>query len=389
MGKLFGKKGEDGDEDSKRSALFGGRSKNKSSNPQTQNPYANLPSQSDAYTQAKARAGVPGYAQRGPSPAPPPGYTGGSNGYPDEKKSAGYGAGRYGTQTGYGADRYDSGSGSGSQAGSSRYGSGGYGGLGPGPNQQTSAPDENRDALFGGAKERVQKQQAQQMGYGQPPPYEENGQGGYGASSEPSYEAYGDRQLTTEEEEEEDVQATKQQMRFIKQEDVSSTRNALRLAAQAEEQGVNTLARIGAQGERIHNTEKNLDLTANHNQLAEEKAKELKQLNRSMFAVHMSNPFTASSRREQRDLDVLEKHGVERAQREASRREGFETNQRMQKTFKDLSKEDANNSVAKKSSLAERAKYQFEADSEDDEMENEVGISHHCCNGSYCFRNLP
>ncbi|KAL9097102.1 MAG: hypothetical protein Q9163_006367 [Psora crenata] len=381
MGKLFGKKSEDGgEEESKRSALFGGRSKSsKSADAQTQNPYANLPSQSDAYMQAKARAGVPGYAQRGPSPGPPPGYTAASNRYPDhEKKSAGFGPGQYGTQSGYGGDnRYWSGSGSasqggGSQGGGSRYGGGGYGGLGSLPSPGASGPDEKREALFGGAKERVEKQQVQQMGYGQPPPYEDGGQGGNGGSSGPSYEAYGDRQLTAEEEEEEDVLATKQQMRFIKQEDVSSTRTALRLAAQAEEQGMNTLARIGAQGERIHNTEKNLDLTANHNRLAEEKAKELKQLNRSMFAVHVSNPFTSSSRREQRDLDILEKHGLERAQREASRREGYESNLRMQKTFKDMSKNDPNGHAGKKSSLAERAKYQFEADSEDEELENEI-----------------
>ena len=367
MGKLFGRKGDDGEEDSKRSALFG-RSKNKSSNQQTENPYANLPRQSDAYTQAKARAANPGYAQQGQSSGPPS-QAGGNNGFPEDKKSGGYGADKYGTQSGYGGDRYGSGSGT-SQAGASRHG--GYGGLGAAPSQ----PDDNRDALFGGAKERVQKQQQQQMGYGQPPPpYEEGQEGGYGGPSQPNHEAYGDRQLTAEEEEEEDVQATKQQMRFIKQEDVSSTRNALRLAAQAEEQGMNTLARIGAQGERIHNTEKNLDLTANHNRMAEDKAKELKQLNRSMFAVHVSNPFTSNSRRERQDQDVLERHNLERVARESSRREEFSSNQRMQKTFKDLSKEQPNSAEAKKSSLAERAKYQFEADSEDDEMENEVRCS--------------
>lgn len=247
----IGKK-KDGDDDSNRRALFGGRFKDKSPAPST-NPYANLPTQADAYNQAKARAGVPGYAQTqpGPSPAPPPPQQGINGGYPDEKKSTGYGdekkdrgygsmndtaprsgggysADRYGASSGYGgADRYGAES---SQASAgSRYGPGGYGGLGAAP-----VPDENKNALFGGAKERVQKQEQQQMGYGQPPPYEENAQdGGYGGSSGPSYAAYGDRQLTAEEEEEEDVQATKQQIRFIKQEDVSSTRNALRMAAQA------------------------------------------------------------------------------------------------------------------------------------------------------------
>ena len=365
MGKLFGKKGEPGDEDSKRSALFGGRSKKDKPDNQSQNPYANVPRQSDAYTQAKSRAGAPGFPQSQSSNTPPPGYRGGSNSYPDEKKQ-GYGAERYGNQAGYGGDRYGS-SGPNVQAEATR--PGGYGGLGSAPSQ----PDEKRDALFGNAQQRVQQQQHQQMGYGQPPPYEEGGSGAYGSDRHQDYEAYGDRQLTAEEEEEEDVTATKQQMRFIKQEDVSSTRNALRLAAQAEEQGVNTLARIGAQGERIHNTEKNLDLTANHNRMAEERAKELKHLNRSMFAVSVSNPFTSGKRAEQRDLDVVEKHRLERENREQSRRAGFETDQRMQKTFKDLSKEDPNSTAAKKGSLAERAKYQFEADSEDDEMENEVG----------------
>lgn len=99
------------------------------------------------------------------------------------------------------------------------------------------------------------------------------------------YGAYEDRVLTAEEQEEEDIQATKNEIKFIKQSDVSSTRNALRIAAQAEETGRATLERLGAQGERIHNTERNLDLASNQNRLAAEKAREIKTLNRSMFAV--------------------------------------------------------------------------------------------------------
>lgn len=252
-----------------------------------------------------------------------------NGGYPDDKKvgGGGYGADKYGAQGGYGADRYGSGGGGGGGGGGplpTKYGAGGYGNLGRTPS--TANTDDGRDALFGGARDRVQKQTNQQMGYGQqqqqppPPPYEEGDEFNTGRDpNEPQYEAYGDRQLTAEEEEEEDMKATKQQIRFIKQEDVSSTRNALRIAAQAEESGMNTLARLGAQGERIHNSEKNLDLTSNHNRMAEDKAKELKTLNRSMFAVHVSNPFTAGSRAERRDNDVLERHHLEREQREATR----------------------------------------------------------------------
>lgn len=91
-----------------------------------------------------------------------------------------------------------------------------------------------------------------------------------------------------------------------------------------------------------------------------------------MFAVHVSNPFTSASRTAKADADVLERHHMERAAREATRRAGYDTDQRMQKTFKDIGKTDPNSAAKKQSSLAERAKYQFEADSEDDEMENEI-----------------
>lgn len=397
MGKFgLGKKSE-GAEDSGRSGLFS-RSKNKSPNPSV-NPYAQPPeraSAGDAYQQAKLHASVGGYnnalnplGPNGQPSGPQESYGGISRGGGDTssfntEKSAGnasqysgtYGSDRYGTQNGYGSDRY------GGPAGGtgSRYGPGGYGGLGDVPSSSVIQTEKDREGFSGGPTERAGEQQS----ISRPPPYRADyGQrgdsgsasyieqtGDYGGNS--SYEAYGDRQLTAEEEEEEDVHAAKQEIRFLKQSDVSSTRNALRAAAMAEETGRGTLARLGAQGERIHNTEKNLDLTANHNRMAEEKAKELKKLNGSMFAIHPSNPFTASKRREQRDADVMEKHRMERAEREATRREAYQTDQRMGKTFKDLSLTDAQVQANKQSSLAERAKFQFEADSEDEEMENEI-----------------
>ncbi|KAG4303735.1 hypothetical protein PCK1_000253 [Pneumocystis canis] len=46
---------------------------------------------------------------------------------------------------------------------------------------------------------------------------------------------------------EEDVEAIKQEMRFIKQESLSSVQNALRTAIQAEETGKHTLEKLGVQ----------------------------------------------------------------------------------------------------------------------------------------------
>jgi hypothetical protein len=181
-----------------------------------------------------------------------------------------------------------------------------------------------------------------------------------------------DRQLTAEEEEEEEIQATKQEMRFVKQGDVASTRNALRAAAQAEETGRATLARLGAQGESIHDTEKSLDMTTIEGRIAQEKARELKTLNKSMFAVHVANPFTASRRRRERDEKVLNTHREERDIRDGTRSEAHSTNQRMDRVFRDIDRDASKQGKGKKASVTERAKYQFEADSEDEAMEDEI-----------------
>lgn len=181
---------------------------------------------------------------------------------------------------------------------------------------------------------------------------ENYGQGNYGA--------YEDRQLTAEEQEEEDITATKQEIRFIKQKDVSSTRNALRMAAQAEETGRQTLERLGAQGESIHNTERNLDLASNQNRLAAEKARELKTLNRSMFAVHVNNPFTSGKRIAQREQKVLDDARRDRDERDATRAAAWGTAARQQEVGRGL-RNAGGVQTRTGANLAERSKYQFEA----------------------------
>ncbi|EON64290.1 hypothetical protein W97_03521 [Coniosporium apollinis CBS 100218] len=354
----FSKKGSEATDDdtSTRNALFGSRSKSKDTKaaPASSNPYA------------QPQAGPDPYAQKAPqdyrqtsSPAPPPynSNNGGMDPYRRDKSPVppgGYSAGGT-SQAAYGQNRY----GSPASAASATARPGGYGGFARADSQDTMSTDAGRQELFGGAQQRVQQR-------------EDQGGSTYGAGGEgQGYGGYGDRQLTAEEEEEEDVQATKQQIKFIKQQDVASTRNALRLAEEAEASGRDTLSRLGAQGERIHNTELNLDKAANQNRIAEEKARELKHLNRSMWAMHVGNPFTKASRKEARDQGIMDTHRREREQRDATRAAAYASSSRQQETGKDL-REGPGAAPPSKASLAERAKYQFEADSDDDEMENEI-----------------
>lgn len=239
MGFLSKKKEAESD-DANRSALFGGRKKEKGS-PAAQNPYA-APPANDPYAQpppSYSGGGAQNTFRQEKSPA----VTGPGQSYGQQQRPGGYGAqgGSYAQQQGYGTDRYG--------GGAPTQRPGGYGGLGRTPSNDTMSTDAGRNELFGNA---AQRQQQRPGGYGQSGAYGDNNQsGGYG-SAPGGYGAYGDRELTAEEQEEEDINATKSEIKFMKQQDVSSTRNALRLAQQAEETGRDTLARLGAQGERIH-----------------------------------------------------------------------------------------------------------------------------------------
>lgn len=346
------------DDNSSKHRFFGGKKKEKPA----PNPYAQSP-RIDPFTKAKIEAGV----------APLPENYAGSNSSPasqsphnipsDNKYSAN---GNYSNPGGYGSKRFD-----GPSAGSgSRHG--GYGGLGSSdPNDPET--DADRNELFGNSRKHPSNSESN------PPPYSEGlngdgpvGQAYGGGSNDYSMATFQERQLTAEEEEEQDIKATKEEMRFVKQGDVSSTRNALRAAAQAEETGRATLARLGAQGESIGDAEKNLDLATIEGRIADEKARELKTLNGSMFAVHVANPFTASRRRRDRDEKVLRQHQDDRQTRDDTRAAAHDSNQRMDRTFRNIERDAAKQSKGKKASVTERAKYQFEADSDDVRIEDEI-----------------
>lgn len=65
----------------------------------------------------------------------------------------------------------------------------------------------------------------------------------------------------------------------------------------------------------------------------------------------------------------MDTHRTEREQRDATRKAAWDSAARNDGVNRNLQSVGGG---AKKGSLADRAKYQFEADSEDDEMENEI-----------------
>ncbi|KAJ4151338.1 hypothetical protein LMH87_012043 [Akanthomyces muscarius] len=316
--------------------------------------YANVTPYQQARSQLGGGGGAPG-GTPGAGQQDPSGRAGGYGGYSSEK---------YGSGGGYGSNRYES------NAGPDRYGAstagargpGGYGGFGRNDKEEQ---DSNRDALLSGAQERyAQKQQTttSSSGYGQGDP---------STASQDSYGGYGDqRELTAEEQDEAETQAILSEKRQVQQESSASVSRSVQMARQANDVGRATLARLGAQGERLHNTEKNLDLAANQNKIAQDRAAELKTLNRSMFAVHVSNPFTSKQRQQKADDDVLNRHRSERDQRETTRREGFSANQRMESNFRDINT--AGVARPQQRTKKDYGKFNLEDEEGADELEDQI-----------------
>lgn len=373
----FGKKQANGDDDANRSALFGrkGSPAPPSDNPYAQPKPANDPYMNDnnkyanmtPYQQARANlsdrpvGGLPS----GPSPqngrgaplsrndsnyssasAPPP--------YSSGQASGGYSNDRYGAPSGYGASKYNNPNNPSARPG-------GYGGLGRANSNDT---DANRDALFSGARER----------YDQREPGEQSG--AYGASGADSggskYGGYGEqRELTEEEKEEAEVDDIKRQIKAERLATRDTAKNILRMVDDANNTATGSLVRVGAQGERLNYTESLIDRGSMSSREAEEGTKKLKSLNRSMFAVHVSNPFTASKRTAEMEQKVLEQNRADRELRESTRKDGYLGNQRMEAAFRQIDAS-AKKDVWQKQSAAERSKYAFEDTQSDDDLEEDI-----------------
>ena len=107
-----------------------------------------------------------------------------------------------------------------------------------------------------------------------------------------------------------------------------------------------------------------------------------------MFAVHVSNPFTSAQRKKERDERVMNNHRQVRDAQSDTRSEAFHTNQRMERTFREIEREDRKAPKQKKAAVTERAKYQFEADSEDEGMEDEIDQNLNLISGATGRLNL-
>lgn len=217
--------------------------------------------------------------------------------------------------------------------------------------------------------------------------YGRGGGGGsykYGGQQMQSYDtAQEPRERTAQEEEDDEVEAVKQQMRFTKQESLASTRNALRIARETEETASGTLLKLGEQSDKLANTERHLDLAKAHASRANDNTTEINRLNRSIFRPNIA--FDKKAKRDAEEARILNRHIEEREEREAVRAEALRAQNRVDQElggpmnggrfggrfgmdrFGGGKKEDP-----AKAKMSQRSRYQFEATESDDELEDEL-----------------
>ncbi|EGV66609.1 hypothetical protein CANTEDRAFT_117698 [Yamadazyma tenuis ATCC 10573] len=173
--------------------------------------------------------------------------------------------------------------------------------------------------------------------------------------------------------EDEEVEGIKQDIRFIKQESTASTRNTLRMAQEADASGTNTLGVLGSQSERLYNAEQNLNLADTQTKIGEEKIKQVQRLNRSIFIPASGNPFNKKSRLRSQEQRLKTEKEHEKYMRDSNRKNMYESEQRIKQGItQNASGSELHQKYRGEKNLASAQRYQFENDSEDDEMEKEI-----------------
>ncbi|ORY99258.1 hypothetical protein BCR43DRAFT_488977 [Syncephalastrum racemosum] len=243
-----------------------------------------------------------------------------------------------------------------SQAPQKSYQDDGYAGSGGryGTRRNDEYEAQARNDLFGGAR---------------PQP-----SGRYSGREDPD-DAYSNSRFgaqAQEDEEDQEIQGLKQQIRNVKQDSLASTRNALAKIAETEQSAAHTMNMLGEQSTQLANVDRNLDLSKAYSDRAASQADELKQLNRSIFIPVVKNPFTRS-KRAQREIDGLRQdHAEHMEERDRIRQFEYESNARIEQAQRRNERVSANAGYQRGRSESDRRKYQFEADEEDDAIEDEI-----------------
>ncbi|KAJ2456548.1 Protein transport protein S9 plasma membrane t-SNARE [Coemansia sp. RSA 2424] len=262
-----------------------------------------------------------------------------------------------------------------------------YGGSSSAPERQpvpnSSGSRSGNGPSYGGAADSASRPR------GGPPPAS-GGVRGYASASRENRNQYGggssnyrqqQQQHGNEEDDEEDVDAIKARITQVKKDTLDSTRNSLRTLEQTERIGTETLGKLGQQTEQLNRIDRTLEMTNIQAENSIEDTSKLRTLNKSIFHVHVKNPFSGKKRREQELAKLQAEQERERLVDERKTKNDVDSRRRVQQ-FTDpnglhrytspAGRMNANGDIVSTGNMSrsERSRYTFE--DEDNEVEDEI-----------------
>lgn len=115
-----------------------------------------------------------------------------------------------------------------------------------------------------------------------------------------------------------------------------------------------------------------MDLSKAYSDKASAQAGELKQLNRSIFIPVIKNPFNKGSRERKAMEKVNRDHQEHMEERDDIRQFEYKSNARIEDAHRKANRETGKEEFYRGRSQADRNRYQFEPDEEDDAVEEEL-----------------
>ncbi|KAI9269057.1 hypothetical protein BDA99DRAFT_479080 [Phascolomyces articulosus] len=175
-----------------------------------------------------------------------------------------------------------------------------------------------------------------------------------------------------DDESEQQVDRIKQNIRNVKQDTLQSTRNAVQTIHATQDTAGQTLANLNEQAGQIASIDRDLGVAKEQADEAAQKTRYLKRLNRSIFIPAWKNPFNKKARERQKMEQEQLTHAEALDDRDNARQFEYESQARIQRAQQRMNNNNASSTITNDRSQADRNRYQFEADAEDDAMEDEI-----------------
>ncbi|KAJ1680369.1 Protein transport protein S9 plasma membrane t-SNARE [Spiromyces aspiralis] len=218
-------------------------------------------------------------------------------------------------------------------------------------------------------------------GHGRPPAYSTPAYtSAYESTSNPFRQG-------AQQEEDEEFDEIRTKVMQTKQDSLASTRKTLGILADTEDKAARTMEQLGQQGAQLNRAELNMDIIENQASQATASSSKLRTLNKSIFHIHIGNPFTRKKRREEELERKKMQLDHEQKLREELNKKDYQSRKRVEDSNKILAKSNLHGPGSgtdggrgdlidrnrqQQLSQAERSRYMLKGVDEDPAIESEI-----------------